>query len=99
MSFGTVAPSHSMPSEYKKAFLEAFKEFPDYTFLWKYETPEDNLSDGYPNVITSAWFPQREILAHPKLALFITHGGQNSLSEASYSGQPILSIPLFAGKF
>ena len=33
---------------------------------------------------------------HPKLRVFITHCGQNSLSEASRAGIPVLGIPLFA---
>jgi UDP:flavonoid glycosyltransferase YjiC (YdhE family) len=61
MSFGTVAPSYAMPEESKRAFLEAFNELSDITFLWKYEK-EDGLTKNYPNVITKAWFPQPNIL-------------------------------------
>lgn len=32
------------------------------------------------------------ILAHPRLRLFITHGGYNSILEAAYNGVPVLGI-------
>lgn len=56
-SFGTVAKSQTMPDSTKKAF----SEFPDITFLWKYEI-EDGLAKDYPNVITDSWWPQTELL-------------------------------------
>lgn len=35
------------------------------------------------------------ISGHPKLRLFVTHGGMNGLMEAVYHGVPVLGIPLF----
>jgi hypothetical protein len=61
-SLGSVASSHSMPAESKKAFLDAFAEFPEINFLWKYEKPEHKIAEGYKNVFTDVWMPQREIL-------------------------------------
>lgn len=40
--------------------------------------------------------PQRDILLHPKTLAFITHGGQNSISEATYAAMPLICIPLFS---
>uniref|UniRef100_A0A914C5P4 glucuronosyltransferase n=1 Tax=Acrobeloides nanus TaxID=290746 RepID=A0A914C5P4_9BILA len=62
VSFGSVAQSYLMQQEMKKKFLEAFAQFPDITFLWKYEKDEDNIADGYKNVITGKWLPQTDLL-------------------------------------
>lgn len=46
-----------------------------YTVLWKYET--DNLPANLPkNFIVSKWFPQQDVLGHPKVKLFMTQGGK-----------------------
>lgn len=61
VSFGTIALSHQIPQWIKNAFLEAFSEFPNHTFLWKYEIPEHRIAANYSNVIDVPWVPQRDI--------------------------------------
>uniref|UniRef100_A0A914QB41 glucuronosyltransferase n=1 Tax=Panagrolaimus davidi TaxID=227884 RepID=A0A914QB41_9BILA len=78
----------------KQAFLDAFAEFPEINFLWKYEKDEDKIADGYPNVFTGKWLPQNDILDHPKLLAFISHGGMNSVMEGSTKGIPMICIPV-----
>lgn len=48
------------------------------------------------NVLTSAWLPQDDILAHPSMRLFISHCGAGGVGEAKYHGVPILGMPFFA---
>uniref|UniRef100_A0A914QF71 glucuronosyltransferase n=2 Tax=Panagrolaimus davidi TaxID=227884 RepID=A0A914QF71_9BILA len=95
-SFGSVVQSNKMPDKLKKTFLEAFAEFPEINFLWKYEKDEDKIAEGYPNVFTGKWLPQNDILDHPKLLAFISHGGMNSVMEGSTKGVPMICIPVFA---
>jgi glucuronosyltransferase len=41
------------------------------------------------------WAPQQDILAHPKIKLFMTHCGLLSIQEAVYHGVPVLGLPIF----
>lgn len=39
------------------------------------------------------------LLGHPNLKTFVTHGGLNSIQEATFYGLPMIVMPLFAGIF
>ncbi|PIO54002.1 hypothetical protein TELCIR_24644, partial [Teladorsagia circumcincta] len=45
------------------------------------------------------WLPQSDILAHPRLRLFVMHGGINGLMEALLRAVPVVVIPIFADQF
>uniref|UniRef100_A0A0R3RJ00 UDP-glucuronosyltransferase n=1 Tax=Elaeophora elaphi TaxID=1147741 RepID=A0A0R3RJ00_9BILA len=95
VSFGTITLSYWMPNETKQALLETFDSFPNVTFIWKYEKDEHRIADGHPNVITSKWLPQTDLLAHKNLIAFLTHGGMNSIMETLNYGKPVVVVPLF----
>ncbi|GMR33288.1 hypothetical protein PMAYCL1PPCAC_03483, partial [Pristionchus mayeri] len=82
ISFGSMAKAFTMPAEYKQTILSTINKFPDVTFIWKYERPEDNISAGVPNLIGSAWVPQNNLLHDARLTAFITHCGQGSTAES-----------------
>ncbi|KAK3860902.1 hypothetical protein Pcinc_033082 [Petrolisthes cinctipes] len=90
-SLGSVAKGSSMPTEYRDAFIEAFRRLP-HRVIWKYEGELKGVSD---NVLIQKWLPQQDILAHNKVKVFITHGGLLSLQESIYHATPLLSIPIF----
>ncbi|CAJ0569085.1 unnamed protein product, partial [Mesorhabditis spiculigera] len=99
VSFGSVARSIWMPVEWRDSILDAMKQFPDVTFIWKYEKPEDNFTASAPNVKLTAWGPQLDLLASGKIDLFVSHGGLGSVYETSLSGVPAIFVPLFADQF
>lgn len=62
--------------------------------MWKFEN--DTIQGLPSNVKIWKWLPQDDLLAHPNLKLFITHGGLGSVLEAKVRGVPIVGIPIFA---
>ncbi|XP_068140505.1 UDP-glycosyltransferase UGT5 [Drosophila tropicalis] len=63
--------------------------------VWKWDDLK-NLPGTSPNILYKKWLPQDDILAHPKIKLFITHAGKGGVSEAQYHGVPMLALPVFA---
>ncbi|GMR62572.1 hypothetical protein PMAYCL1PPCAC_32767, partial [Pristionchus mayeri] len=94
MSFGTFAKAFAMPEECKNTIRETARSFPDVTFVWKYEKPEHNVTQGIPNLIESTWVPQHDMLRDPRLSAFVTHCGQGSTTEANYAGVPLIVVPV-----
>ncbi|XP_022164267.1 UDP-glucuronosyltransferase 2C1-like isoform X3 [Myzus persicae] len=90
-TFGSTVKMTSLPENTKKAFMDALAQIPQRV-LWKYEDEIENLPK---NVMIKKWLPQREILLHPNVKLFISHGGISGLYEAVDGGVPVLGFPLF----
>uniref|UniRef100_A0A182J7J1 UDP-glucuronosyltransferase n=1 Tax=Anopheles atroparvus TaxID=41427 RepID=A0A182J7J1_ANOAO len=61
--------------------------------IWKWD--DDTLVLDKGKFLLGKWFPQDDILAHPNVKLFITHGGLLSCTESIYHGVPIVGIPIF----
>ncbi|MGW1798795.1 macrolide family glycosyltransferase [Streptomyces sp. NPDC001984] len=55
------------------------------------QTDPDTLGPLPANVLARRFVPQPEVLA--RAALFVTHGGMNSVNEALYAGVPMLVVP------
>ncbi|TKR72769.1 hypothetical protein L596_020173 [Steinernema carpocapsae] len=94
-SFGSVANSSAMPMTWKRAFMNAFAQFPDHEFVVRY-TEHDMDDYKPPNVHLFKWLPQADLLQHPKVRAMISHGGYNTLQEVINAGKPLITIPLFA---
>jgi hypothetical protein len=45
------------------------------------------------------WAPQRQVLQHPSIKVFVSHCGWNSLMEGVASGVPIVAWPVFAEQY
>ncbi|XP_067012668.2 UDP-glycosyltransferase UGT5 [Anabrus simplex] len=92
-SLGSNVRSSDMPPELLETFLMVFSKLKQQV-LWKWE--KDSLPGQPANVRLGKWLPQTDILAHPNLKLFITHGGLLSTQEAIYRQVPMLAIPIMA---
>ncbi|XP_028128395.1 UDP-glycosyltransferase UGT5 isoform X3 [Diabrotica virgifera virgifera] len=93
ISMGSTLKGSTFPEEQRKMFLKVFSQL-KYTVIWKWE---NDTMEGLPsNVKLHKWLPQFDLLCHPNLKLFITHGGLLGGQEAVYCGVPMLILPQFA---
>ncbi|GMT36356.1 hypothetical protein PFISCL1PPCAC_27653, partial [Pristionchus fissidentatus] len=99
ISFGSVVASYTLPIQVKENFLKTISRYPDITFIWKYEKPDDEFAQAAiastPNLRICKWTPQNDLLADDRLTAFITHGGMASTQETAKRGKPGLYIPFF----
>ncbi|KAB0798219.1 hypothetical protein PPYR_09212 [Photinus pyralis] len=95
-SMGSNLKVKDFPNDTMNAFVTVFSELPQKV-IWKYE------SEDFPNrpcnVLARPWLPQNDILAHPNVVLFITHGGLLGTIEAVYHGKPIFGLPVFSDQY
>ncbi|XP_045119842.1 UDP-glycosyltransferase UGT5-like isoform X1 [Portunus trituberculatus] len=90
-SLGTLIKSADMPEKYLKVLADVLGSL-QQRVLWKWDK---ETMEGLPhNVRLAKWIPQQDVLGHPQLRLFITHGGLFSTQEATYHGVPILGMPV-----
>uniref|UniRef100_A0A8R1Z6S1 glucuronosyltransferase n=1 Tax=Pristionchus pacificus TaxID=54126 RepID=A0A8R1Z6S1_PRIPA len=99
LSFGSVAKSITLPKAIKQSILKTISAFPNVTFIWKYEQPEDDFgkcaSHTHPNLVLTSWTPQNDLLNDRRITAFITHGGMGSTQETALRGIPGIFIPIF----
>lgn len=91
-SLGSNDISKNLPKNIKYSFLRAFAQLKQ-NVVWKCE--DDSLQTP-PNIYITKRIPQQNLLGHPGIRLFITHGGFLSIQEAVYHAVPLIGIPIFA---
>ncbi|KAH7447309.1 hypothetical protein KP509_01G101200 [Ceratopteris richardii] len=102
VSFGSLALLSETQMEDVALGLEAC----GYPFLWVVRSDiihgrppkfmDDYLQRVKDRVFIVAWGPQLQVLRHPAIGGFFTHGGWNSTIEAISAGVPMLGWPYFA---
>jgi len=95
-SMGSNLRADSLPEEKLKAIFESFAKLKQRVLVkWNSETP----LNAPVNCRFEKWIPQQEVLAHPNLRVFATHGGLLSTQEAVYYGAAIIGMPVFGDQF
>ncbi|XP_044267212.1 UDP-glycosyltransferase UGT5-like [Tribolium madens] len=92
-SMGSIVQSAQFPAEKRKALITTFSKLKE-NVLWKWE--EDDFAGLPKNVKVMKWLPQSDVLAHPNVKAFISHGGLLSTMESVYHAVPIVGIPVMA---
>ncbi|XP_045762872.1 UDP-glucosyltransferase 2-like [Maniola jurtina] len=90
VSFGNNVTPDILPPEKLQIFINVFSKLP-YDIYWKWN--DENLPGLTKNMKVLKWFPQADLLRHPKVKLFITQGGLQSTDEAIAAGVPLIGIP------
>ncbi|XP_021940882.1 UDP-glucuronosyltransferase 2B15-like isoform X1 [Zootermopsis nevadensis] len=95
-SLGSTVRADTFSQQKIDAFLQAFSVLPQRV-LWKWEG--EALPEHPKNIKIAKWLPQADVLGHPNVKVFITHGGLMGTMEAVFNGVPMVAIPLFGDQF
>ena len=87
VSFGSVLQASKMSEENRLKLVNAFGKLKEKV-LWKWET--ETMPNLPPNIKLNKWLPQQDILGHPNLKLFVSHGGQSSTQETLCHQKPVV---------
>ncbi|CAG9853604.1 unnamed protein product [Phyllotreta striolata] len=91
-SLGTNVVSSAISPEIKGAIMRALGRLRQKVMM---KWDEDSVEGKPDNVMIRKFFPQQDVLAHPNLKLFVTHGGLLSNFESVYNSVPVLVLPVF----
>ncbi|XP_047437458.1 UDP-glucuronosyltransferase 2C1-like [Mugil cephalus] len=94
MSLGTFV--NELPADLANEIAAAFAKLPQKV-IWKYAG--DRPATLGNNTLMVDWMPQNDLLGHPKIKLFVAHGGTNGVQEAIYHGVPVVGIPVFFDQY
>ncbi|XP_068906136.1 UDP-glucosyltransferase 2-like isoform X3 [Tenebrio molitor] len=99
LTMGSMVLTETFDNDKLQGMFDAFMELP-YKVLWKADREKLPKSLKIPeNIHFENWMPQIDILCHPNVKLFVTHGGLLSDQESVYCGVPRLGIPIFSDQF
>ncbi|XP_051800930.1 UDP-glucuronosyltransferase 2A2-like isoform X1 [Acanthochromis polyacanthus] len=94
MSLGTFVSE--LPADMANEIAAAFAKLPQKV-IWRYKgSRPDTLGN---NTLLVDWMPQNDLLGHPKIKVFVAHGGTNGVQEALYHGVPVVGIPMFFDQY
>ena len=92
VAFGTLATIESWQA---KALVEGLTDT-KFRVLWSLPKNQQHILPSLPSSFRIEDFvPQRAVLSHPEVRVFVSHCGMNSINEALYWEKPILALPFF----
>ncbi|KAM9408782.1 UDP-glucuronosyltransferase 2A1-like isoform 2-T2 [Pholidichthys leucotaenia] len=94
MSMGTFVSE--FPADITNVIAAAFAKLPQKV-IWRFKGDKPATLGN--NTLLVDWIPQKDLLGHPKVKLFVAHGGTNGVQEALYHGVPVVGIPVFFDQY
>jgi hypothetical protein len=97
VSFGSYI--EYVPADITDKFCDAFRRAGSegHRVIWKFKNADvcaDAVNGSFLKILP--WIPQNDLLADPRVHVFVTHGGLNSLIEAVYHAKPLIIFPIAA---
>lgn len=92
INFGSSIKSTDIDPKYLQIFKNVIKTIP-FNVIWKWE--DETMPNKPENVFITQWTQQADLLANPKIKLFINHGGQLSIEEGIARGLPMIVMPFY----
>ncbi|XP_062548930.1 UDP-glycosyltransferase UGT5-like [Armigeres subalbatus] len=96
ISWGSMIRAETLPDDKRDALLSALGSLKQ-RIIWKWEN--ETLPNKPSNVYIRKWLPQKEILCHPKVRVFMSHGGLMGTSETAYCGVPVVATPMYGDQY
>lgn len=96
ISWGSMIRAETLPAAKRDAFIKACGRLKQKV-IWKWEN--ETLANKPANMLVSKWLPQKDILCHPNVRVFMTHAGLMGSSEAAYCGVPVVATPMYGDQF
>jgi len=82
-------------------FCDAFRgtrqRRPRLRVIWR--TEETEICSGEEHIMLVPWIPQNDLLAHPRVVMFISDGGFNSIVESVYHAKPLIIFSNFSDQW
>ncbi|XP_054586813.2 UDP-glucuronosyltransferase 2C1 [Nothobranchius furzeri] len=94
MSLGSLVKT--LPKDVVEEIATVFATMPQKV-IWKHKGERPSTLGN--NTLIVNWMPQKDLLGHPQIKVFVAHGGTNGVQEAIYHGVPVLGIPLFFDQY
>uniref|UniRef100_A0A3P9MPT0 UDP-glucuronosyltransferase n=1 Tax=Oryzias latipes TaxID=8090 RepID=A0A3P9MPT0_ORYLA len=94
MSLGTFVSE--LPDDLANEIAAAFAKLPQKV-IWRYKGKRPASLGN--NTLVVDWMPQNDLLGHPKIKLFVAHGGTNGVQEAIYHGVPVVGLPMYFDQY
>ena len=95
VSFGSFFDSSTLSTEIVRKFCDVFTDRKNrLRVIWKIkDTKICSRDDG--RIKLMPWISQNDLLADPRVQIFISHGGFNSVIESVYHAKPLIIFPLW----
>ncbi|XP_069002389.1 UDP glucuronosyltransferase 5 family, polypeptide D1 isoform X1 [Embiotoca jacksoni] len=94
MTLGTLV--NALPNDVADDIASVFAKMPQKV-IWRHKGERPSTLGN--NTLIVDWMPQKDLLGHPQIKVFVAHGGTNGVQEAIYYGVPVLGIPLFFDQY